>query len=97
MNDHLEDPVNLYDVFEHSIPMFELVSDEQMQNPHLLSNDWDHTVELLELAHGVTAATAAELVGGSAREIQAEVASDGAFCIGSPLESFEVRRNHDDP
>jgi hypothetical protein len=86
-----------YDVFEHSEPMFALVSDEQMQNPHLLSDDWDDTVELLELARGVTAETAAELVGGSARQIEAEVARDGAFCIGNLRESFEVRRASDEP
>jgi hypothetical protein len=86
-----------YDVFEHSIPMFEVVSDEQMQNPQLLSNDWNDTVELLELARGVAAATAAELVGGSARQIEAEVAREGAFCIGNLRESYEVRRASDEP
>ena len=82
-----------YDVFEHSIPMFEVVSDEQMQNPHLLSNDWDDTVKLLPLARGVTAEVAAELVGASAREIEAGVAAEGAFCIGNPLESYEIRKS----
>jgi hypothetical protein len=89
-----------YDVFEHSEPMFALVSDEEMQHAHLLMDDWDDRVELVEIARGVTAVTAAELVGLSAHsvgELEAGVAQDGAFCIGNLRESFEIRRASDEP
>jgi hypothetical protein len=88
-----------YDVFEHSESMFALVSDEEMRHAHSFVDDFDDKVELTQIASGVTAATAAELVELSAHligELEEGIARDGAFCVGNLQESFEVRRTRDD-
>jgi hypothetical protein len=92
--------MNRYDVFEHSEPMFALVSDEDMPYVHTLVDDFDDRVELIPIARDVTAATAAELVGLPVcliGRLEDEVAQYGAFCSGNLQESFEVRRTNDEP
>jgi hypothetical protein len=91
----MEGPVNhLYDVFEHSEPMFALVSDDE-EMP--VRDDFEDTVKLIPIAHGVTATTAVELVGGSTRQLETEIARHGAFRIGNLQASYEVRRTSDEP
>jgi hypothetical protein len=71
-----------------------------MQCARLHADDFDDTVEMVKIAHGVTAATAADLVGLSAHligRLEDGVAQDGAFCVGNLQESFEVRRADDEP
>jgi hypothetical protein len=99
----MEDQMNRYDVFGCDVPAFEIVSDEEMlQARSYAADDFDHKVaaEMVKIAHDVTAATAAELVGLPASwigRLEDEVAQYGAFCAGNLEESFEVRRTNDEP
>jgi hypothetical protein len=100
-----------YDVFERvgGEPAFGLVSDEEMQSGRLSPMIDDLGGELVELAHGVSAATAAELVGlnhvpkgvtGFTDHIawlESHIAEYGSFAIGNFHEDWEVRLSDDGP
>jgi hypothetical protein len=96
-----------YDVIERvgGEPAFELVSDEEMAHFHDqrgVARDTDNTgddkaVEV-EVAHAVSAATAAELVGlppSWVERLERHIAEFGSFGVGSLTENWEVRRTRD--
>jgi hypothetical protein len=92
--------MNRYDVFGCDMPAFEIVSDEEMQRA-CSHDDFDDKVAaaMVKIACGVTAATAAELIGISTSLIgrfEDEIARDGVFYAGNLRESFEVRRATDE-
>ena len=91
-------PKPRYDVFEFDEPAFELVCDEEMaeratpstRRPDNMCDDDD---EGTEIAHAVTAATAAELVGLSPAwidRLESQVAEYGSCGISNLMENFEV-------
>jgi hypothetical protein len=89
-----------YDVFERvgGEPAFGLVSDEEMQSGRLLPMIDDLGGEMVEVAHGVSAVTAAELVGLPASQVdwlESHVAEYGSMAIGNFSEDWEVRRTCD--
>jgi hypothetical protein len=100
-------PEHRYDVFDLSANggAFEVVSDEEMArlrdqgDTGDIGCDNDTGGEGVEIAHGVSAATAAELVGlrpSSVEQLERHVAEFGSFGIGNLVENFEVRRTRDD-
>ena len=71
-----------------------------MQQQHSFADDFDDTVKIVQIARGVTAATAAELAGLPASwigQLEGGVARDGVFCVGNLQESSEVRSTNDEP
>ena len=96
-------PEHRYDVYDLSAAggAFEIVSDEEMARLRDDTGDigCDDGGEAVEIAHGVSAATAAELVGlrpSSVEQLERHVAEFGSFGIGNLVENFEVRRTRDD-
>ena len=85
---------NKYDVFEFDEPLFEIVCDDKA--PRVFDRD---RCEKTELAHGVTAAVAVELIGlppHRADHLESEVAETGLFAVGSLTDNYEVRLSCDD-
>jgi hypothetical protein len=90
-----------YDVFERvgGETAFELVSYEETQSGRLPLLIDDLGGEMVEFAHGVSAATAAELVGlpaSSVHWLENHVAEYGSLAVGNFSEDWEVRRTCDD-
>jgi hypothetical protein len=96
-------PKQRYDVFERvgGEPAFSLVSDEEMKTRRLPPPVDDLGGEMVELAHAVSAATAAELVGlrgvGAVDLLERHVAEYGSMAVGNFSEDWEVRRSDDGP
>ena len=93
-------PKPRYDVFEFDEPAFELVSDAEMHSgrPDPTADDMRDHDEGTKIAHAVTAATAAELVGLSPAwidRLEREVAEHGVFGVGNLRESFDVKRTRE--
>jgi hypothetical protein len=92
-----------YDVYDLSAAggAFEIVSDEEMARLRDDPGDigCDDGGEAVEIAHGVSAATAAELVGlrpTAVAWLERQVAEHGVFGVGNLVENWEVRLNCDD-
>jgi hypothetical protein len=99
-------PEHRYDVFDLSDGggAFEVVSDEEMARLRDQCDTGDtgcddgKAVEM-EIAHAVSAATAAHLVGLRPTEVawlESRVAEFGSMSVGNLSENYEVRRSCDD-